>query len=94
METLIPLAIPLVAGAVVYVITAGVKKFQSIKFSANKAPLLRVFAAVLAFGSTLTASAVTGQDISPDSIKELADVIIDGALAYFVATGIHDNRSD
>jgi hypothetical protein len=79
MESLVLLAVPIV----VSVLTQGVKKITSIKYSDNKKSILRVFAATASFaGVVLTAWATEGE-VDPVQIEVYAET-----LAAFFATQI------
>ena len=89
---LILIAIPAITAGLTYFIVGGIKKLRSIKFSANKKPVLRAFAALLSLGGVIVLSLVTGVDITPDQITEFATLLLNVGLGYLGATGIHDIR--
>lgn len=89
METLITALIPALSAGGVYVVVAGIKKIQAIRFSDDKKPVLRLTAALLSFLGVVVLSATTGQTVDNGAVVEIVNLLISTALAYAGATGIH-----
>lgn len=86
------LAIPGLTAVLTYFIVGAIKKLRSIKFSANKKPVLRIAAGIFSFLGVVSLSLATGVDITPDQVTEFVNLVLNLGLAYLGATGIHDNR--
>lgn len=85
------IATPAVTAGAVFLVVKLIKRLQSIKFSDNKKPILRAFAGVLSFGGVIALSLATGVDVSDAQVQEFVSMLLQIGLAYFGATGIHDN---
>lgn len=93
MEALLGQLVPVITAGVVYGLVAGIKSLKRIKFSENKKKLLRPVAGVLSLAGVVTLSLVTGADVPQDQIVQLADILVNTALGYIGATGIHELRN-
>lgn len=90
MEQMLLALVPTITGVIVFVIVAGIKKLQSIKYSSNKKPLLRLLAAAFAFAGVVGGAITTGQDVSDSTVTDFATLLLQTGLAYLTATGTHD----
>lgn len=74
-------------------VTNLVKKLQAIKFSGNKALILRGLVALFSFGSAIGTALITGTDITPETISSFVETLTtvgsETLLVFLGAQGVY-----